>query len=83
MSNRELSPPQERVAAAFGAEGEAGAVAADEGEVVAEQLELVPDRADQGVVVAIREIGAAGRAVEPRPAELLRRLRAGHEVAFP
>src|SRR5271165_5512622 len=53
---------QERIAHPLAADGARLAVAADEGDVVAQRQELVLDRADQGRVVAARQVAAADRA---------------------
>src|SRR3954464_6782081 len=51
-------------------EARAGAVAADEADVIAERQQLVLDRTDQGGMAAAGQVGAADRAVEQDVADM-------------
>src|SRR4051794_25028763 len=55
---------QKRIARALAADRAGRAVAADEGDVVAERQELFPDRAEQRLMAAARQVGATDRAAE-------------------
>ena len=61
---------QERIGAALFAETAAGAMPADEADIVAKRKQLVLDRVDQGLVVATRQIRAADRTVEQDIADM-------------
>ena len=58
-----------RIVAAFVADVRPRAVAGDELDIVAERPEALADGADQGGVVAAREVGAADRALEQHVAD--------------
>jgi peptidoglycan/LPS O-acetylase OafA/YrhL len=58
----------ERVAAPLVADAGVGAMAADEGDVVAQRQQLAANAGEQRRLVAIGEVGAADRAVEQRVA---------------
>src|SRR6476661_1984089 len=61
---------EERVGHPLLPEARAGAMAADEADVVAERQQLVLDRTDQCGVAASRQVGTADRAVEQDIADM-------------
>src|SRR6202020_2893066 len=61
---------EERIGHSLVADPGAGAMAADEADIISERQQLLLDRFDQGAVIATRKIGATDRAVEQDIADM-------------
>src|ERR1017187_1122609 len=82
-AHRAASCAQKRIGPTLRANGRPWTVPTEKGKLVPERQQLCPDRADQRIVIAIREVGPTNRALEQHIAQQRETRRMIHENDMP